>query len=190
MTRKCLIGLLLVPLLLVSVTASAEKVEGVNVPDSASVSNTSLPLNGAGVRTKFFFDIYVGALYLPHRTHDAAEAISMDGPKRITMDILYKKITKDQMKEAWEEGFRDNLTDSQLAAVRSGLDQLKAVFPDLKRGDHVTLDMIPGTGLRIGFNGKQTHVIPGRNLQSAVLKVWLGEDPADDDLKDGMLGRD
>ena len=190
MNSERLIASMLLPLLLVCGPAWGGKVKGVEVPETARVGGQQLALNGTGIRTKFFFDIYVGALYLPQRTQDAAKAIAMDGPKRITMDILYKKITQDQMKEAWEEGFRDNLSDERLATVRPGLSQLEAAFPDLKRGDHVTLDLIPGTGLRIAFNGEEKTVIAGDELQTGVLKVWLGEEPADDDLKAGMLGQE
>ncbi|NOX76798.1 MAG: chalcone isomerase, partial [Gammaproteobacteria bacterium] len=49
----------------------ALEVAKVNIPEQIKLADTTLTLNGAGIRSKFFFDIYVGALYLPQKTRDA-----------------------------------------------------------------------------------------------------------------------
>ncbi|HEB94298.1 MAG TPA: hypothetical protein ENI94_12735 [Gammaproteobacteria bacterium] len=66
----------------------ARDVAGVTVPERITLADTALTLNGVGIRSKFFFDIYVGALYLPEKTQNAETAINMPGPKRVLMHFL------------------------------------------------------------------------------------------------------
>ena len=36
-------------------------------------------------------------------------------------------------------------------------------------------------------NGKEVGVVEGLDFKKALFAIWLGEDPADDDLKEAML---
>ena len=76
---------LLISLLVYSLPAVAIEIEGIEIPetDSSADSNTTLILNGAGLREKFFIDVYIGALYLQAKTPDAHAILSDDGPARI-----------------------------------------------------------------------------------------------------------
>jgi hypothetical protein len=59
----------------------------------------------------------------------------------------------------------------------------------VKKGDIVTLDWIPGTGTVSAVNGKQQgEALPDPGFYSAVLRIWLGEKPADSSLKPLLLG--
>lgn len=89
---------------------------------------------------------------------------------------------------AWREGFEDNNPDQQLAKLQTRLETLVSYFPDLKAGDVVLLDYIPGQGTYVSINGEKKGVIAGADFYAALLDVWLGEEPADDDLKEAMLG--
>ena len=46
-------------------TAMAAEVGGVKLDDKASVGGQELVLNGAGIRTRAVFKVYVGSLYVP-----------------------------------------------------------------------------------------------------------------------------
>ena len=81
---------LLIILFLVS-NIFAFEIKGVKIPDSITVENHKLILNGAGKRMKFFFTIYIGALYLPEKTSNAKDIIEKDMPKRILMHFIYSK---------------------------------------------------------------------------------------------------
>jgi hypothetical protein len=102
------VAVLLAVAIVVSFSAHAATLAGVTMPDTAPVAGKTLRLNGLGLRTKVFFKIYVGGLYLENPTRDAAKAISADETKRVVMHFLYKKVTAKQLSEAWEEGFHDN----------------------------------------------------------------------------------
>jgi len=64
------------------------------------------------------------------------------------------------------------------------------MFPSLKEGDVVMLDYLPGKGTRVTIKGKVKGIIKGKDFNRALLDVWLGNKPADEDLKQAMLGND
>ena len=54
----------------------------------------------------------------------------------------------------------------------------------------IHLDWVPGQGTVCTVNGKVTgEVLPDIAFYNAVLRIWLGDTPVQDDLKDAMLGK-
>jgi hypothetical protein len=175
-----------------SQTAVAAELEGVKLPDTARVAEggTDLVLNGAGVRTRFFFRVYVGALYLTKKTPAANTVINDPGAKRIALHML-RELSAEQFVGALEEGLKNNHSAEQLAKLDASVKQLRAIFDAVKvakEGDRIFIDYLPGTGTRITVNGAVKGTIAGEEFNRALLRFWLGESPADSDLKKGMLG--
>ena len=168
--------------------SQAQDVAGVTIPEQVKLADTALKLNGAGIRSKLFFDIYIGALYLPQITKDAETAINMPGPKRVLMHFLYKEVSKEKLIDGWNDGFKNNHTSEQFKALEAKLEAFNQLFVTVKRGDHITLDYLPEIGTRVSINDQIKGSIPGEKFYPALLRVWLGEEPADSDLKEGMLG--
>lgn len=168
-------------------STSAATLDGVDAPDTANVANTPLVLNGLGLRTKFFFDIYVGGLYLPQKSADAEALIKGNDPDRILMHMLYA-VSKDQFSDAWYDGFLANNKDSY-AALHDQIEQFVSWFADSKKGDVIIMDYTPGTGTQVTWNGEVRGTIPGEAFHHAFLAVFLGPKPPTDSLKDGMLGK-
>ncbi len=176
--------------LLLCSAVSARQLDDVSLPDNVTLpgSDVNLQLNGMGYRTKFIFNIYVGALYTEKKvsSRDAVQALT--GPKRIVMHMVYDEVSQKKMANAWNEGFEENNSTAALSKLRSRLDTFIRYFPDLKEGDVVLLDYDPASGTRVTINGSEKGVIQGADFYAALLDVWLGEEPADDDLKEAMLG--
>lgn len=173
--------------LMLAAPASAAEVEGVSVPGQAVVDGQTLVLNGAGVRTKFFFDIYVGALYLPSRTTDARQAIEGKGPKRVTMHFLYGEVGKEKLTDGWIEGFEKNQPKDVMARLQNRLAQFNAMFTDARKGDEFVFDFLANGDTRVILKGESKGVIAGKDFARALLAVWLGGKPADKGLKKAML---
>lgn len=175
---------------LLGAPAWARQVDGVDVPERITVDGGAAPLllNGAGVRTKFIFDIYVCALYLPQLAHSTAAILALPGAKRVRMHFLYRNVSAKKIVDAWREGLNDNLGRAELEAMAPRLARFYALFPDMHRGDEVLLDYIPDQGTRVSYNGTVRGVVPGADLFAALLRVWLGEHPADAELKPALLG--
>ncbi len=183
---------MLLTVVLFSTAGHARQLDDVTLPDKVTLdgSDVALQLNGMGYRTKFIFNIYVGALYTESKVESRDAVQALKGPKRVVMHMVYDEVSKEKMAKAWNEGFEENNSDEQLAKLKSRLDTFIAYFPDLKEGDIVLLDFIPGKGTRVTINGVVKGVIAGDDFYAALLDVWLGDEPADDELKEAMLGED
>ncbi len=187
---------LLAAALLVSVlTASqAAEVAGVKLEDRLRLApgGPELVLNGAGIRTRVFFKVYVAGLYLAEKKGAAGEVIALPGPKRVAMTML-RDLSAQQLSEALVEGIRNNSSAAEQEALKGRIDELVAIMNALgeaRTGDRIQLDFLPDSGTRVVVNGEpRGKPIPGEDFYRALLRIWLGEKPVDSDLKQGLLGR-
>ena len=178
-------------LTLFTTSLTALEIEGVTLPDTTtpSESTTELVLNGAGVRSKFIFDIYVAGLYLPEQTTDEKTLLASPPPNRIAMHFIYSKVDKKKLDAAWVEGFEDNNSAATLAGLSTRLQRFMTFFNDAVEGDVIWIDYLPNRGTRVAINGEEKGWIEGADFNAAVLSVWLGQDPVNTVLKAQMLGR-
>ena len=172
--------------------AAAAEVAGVKVEDTVRMGGRGpeLQLNGAGVRTRFLFKVYVGALYLQQKKTAADAVFSDAGAKRVALHML-RDVAADQFFSALSDGLKSNHTPDQLAKFEPQLKQLEGIFKAVgaaKNGDVILIDAEADRGTRITVNGSDKGLIPGADFNRALLRIWLGEKPADADLKKAMLG--
>ena len=166
----------------------AADVGGVKLAEMAAVGGQDLVLNGAGIRTRAIFKVYVGSLYLPAKA-GTLDAVLAKGPRRIQMNLL-RTLSADQLADALADGLKENNSAVELDAVKAQTEQLTAImksFGEAKEGDVVTLDFVDGA-TRVGFNGAARGSIPGEAFNRALSKIWLGDKPVQADLKKAMLG--
>ncbi|AOY88122.1 chalcone isomerase [Marinobacter salinus] len=169
--------------------ASAMTVEGVDVPDTYSVMDTKLKLNGAGTRSKWFMDLYVGGLYVPDTVGDGEAVINADEPQAITLHIISGMITSDRMSEATLEGFEAS-TDGDMAAIQADVDRFMDVFKaEINEGDVFDLVYLPGEGVKVLKNGELKDTVGDLAFKKALFGIWLSDKPAQEDLKEKMLGQ-
>jgi hypothetical protein len=183
--------LLFLTTLLLSFSLHAQTVAGIDIANNITLTGSAkkLVLNGAGIRTKFIFDIYIGALYLEQKQNTPAAIYQLDGEKRIHMHFLYDEISKEKLTNSWSEGFNKNHSESELAKLQSRIKQFNALFTTVKKGDVVNLDFQTNKGTTVIINDESKGIVKGADFFSALLKIWLGEHPADHDLKQAMLGQ-
>ncbi|MBI4807983.1 MAG: chalcone isomerase family protein [Nitrosomonadales bacterium] len=182
--------ILLVCGLLLSWNVNALEVAGVKLADTAQVGSTSLQLNGAGIRTKLFFKIYVGALYLPQKQTLAEAIIADEREHRVALHIV-RDLSSEKLLNAFNEAIEANHTKDELTALDAQLKQMAQIFnavKEVKPGDVITLDYLPASGTQIGVNGTARGTIAGAAFNRALLKIWLGNKPVQVDLKKEMLG--
>ncbi|MBI2312163.1 MAG: chalcone isomerase family protein [Betaproteobacteria bacterium] len=173
-------------------SVSAAELAGVKLEDSARLADAGpeLVLNGAGIRTRAFFKVYVGALYLTEKKTDAAAVLSDPGPKRVAIHMV-RDISSESLASALSDGLTANHSEAELAPLQARIKDLLAILTadkEIKTGNVIFLDYLPGIGTRVTANGQAKGTIPGEDFNRALLKVWLGEKPADASLKKGMLG--
>ena len=108
--------------------AQAATVANVTVPDTVTVEQQSLKLNGAGLRKKVVFDVYVAALYTASPSQDADAIIQSPGPHQVRL-VLKRDLDAQTLIDALKDGIHSNLTDPE----RQELDPVIKQFEDLMR---------------------------------------------------------
>lgn len=182
-------GAVLVAAILAAASLQAAEVAGVKVDDKIQAGGQELVLNGAGLRSKFFVKVYVGALYVGQKTTTPAAIYESPAPRRMLMRML-REMGADSLYSALEEGLRNNLTAAELAELKAQTEQLGAIMKAIgtvKEGDSIAIDFLSG-GIEVGLNGKPQGKVDGGAFGKALLKVWLGDSPADASLKKALLG--
>lgn len=189
MNKKIL--LLLVTLLGV-VSVDAREVAGVHIDEAAALRGVpeALQLNGTGIRTKLFFKIYVAALYVTEKSNNADSLLASTSAKRMLMYMLYDEVEKEKLTKGWIEGFDKNLGAADYIAMKPRLMRFNDMFSTLHKNDIVQIDYVPGIGTRVTIRGEEKGVIEGEDFYRAVLSVWIGKEPAMEDMKEGLLGLD
>ncbi len=172
-------------LILLPMPGEAATLAGVSLPDTITVGPQTLVLNGLGLRTKLFVKVYVGGLYVERKSADPAAIIRADATKRVVMEFLYGQVSRDQMVEAFTDGFRDNAP----SVLQSQRDQFLNALETMKKGEHLVVTYVPGTGTTLSLRGKDKLTIAGLPFAQALFAVWLGPKPPTADLKAGMLGQ-
>ena len=173
-----------------SVPAVAREIAGIEVPEKVvQADGKELQLNGAGIRSKFFFKIYIAELYLEQTGNDVEKILAFDGGKRMVMHFLYDEVGKDDLVDAWNEGFEANGTAEQLENCGDRIEKFNALFEMVKEGDQVMLDYTPEKGTSVVIKGQEKGVIEGKDFNDLLLSIWLGKEPVTDDLKEELLGK-
>lgn len=190
--KKRSLGLLAGLLVSFSVLAAPTEIAGVRLDDAVDVRGTSLQLNGAGIRYKAIFKVYVAGLYLGKKAATAQEAYAAQGPKRLTITLL-RDIDADTLNKSMTEGFENNTPADEVAKFTPGLVRIRQAFADQKKlqaGDNFSIDWIPDSGTVLSIKGvQQGEPMKGNDLFNALIRLWLGPRPADTKLKDALLGK-
>ena len=166
----------------------AAEVGGVKLDDRASVGGQEVVLNGAGVRTRAIFKVYVGSLYVPQKAA-SLDAVLSRAPRRVQLNLL-RNLSADQLVDALVDGLKENNSAAELEAVKPQTDELVRImksFGEVKEGSVVTLDYADGA-TRIAQDGAAKGSIAGEAFNRALLRIWLGDRPVQADLKKAMLG--
>lgn len=170
---------------------AAVEVAGVKFEDRVKVGAGDTVLNGAGLRVKVFFKVYSIALYLPQKQTTTAAVLAAKGPKRIAI-VTLRDLTAEQFVDSLIEALTKNHDAATMTALKPRIDQFRKDMLSIGNAPEksvVNLDWLPDSGTRLSFNGSAKGAdIPGEDFYSALLRIWIGEDPAQANLKDLLLG--
>ena len=167
-------------------TLSALDVAGVKVPDTMTADGKNLKLNGAGIRKKAIFKVYVAGLYVESPSKDGAALLSSGQAKSMHLWML-RDIKGANVSGAIADGFQLN-SKAAMPQLQPRLDQLAKMIPDMQSGDQMSLTFIPDKGTVVNVRGTDVGTIEGRDFADALFAVWLGPNPVQDDLKQALLG--
>lgn len=169
---------------------AAVEVRGVKFADTTTVAGQTLQLNGAGVRVKVIIDVYAAGLYVGKRDTSAQALLSQPGAKSMQI-VLLRDLTGEDFADAMVKGFHKNNTEADVARFQARVEDLSKTmvsFGTVKKGTVIQLNLVPGSGIRTLVDGaRKGPDIQSEDLYAALLKIWLGAKPVDDDLKAGLL---
>ncbi|HVJ10496.1 MAG TPA: chalcone isomerase family protein [Burkholderiales bacterium] len=181
---------LLAFLLLVPLAAMAAEVAGVKIDDKTRIGSTELVLNGAGLRKRAFFQVYAMGVYVQQRSGNAATVVEQPGPKRVAIHML-RNVGADAFNEALADGIRANSSEAEAKALEPRLKELGAIIGgvgEAKKGMAIHLDWT-GAETQVVIQGKPVgKPIAGEDFYRALLRIWVGDRPVQDDLKKALLG--
>ncbi len=175
-----------------SAVAATVDVGGVKLEDTLDVRGNKLVLNGAGVRYKAIFKVYAAGLFLGKKVSTPEEVLAAPGAKRMHITML-REIDSNELGKLFTRGVQDNAPKEEMSKLIPGLIRMGQIFSDQKKlvpGDTFTIDWVPGTGTVIAIKGMvQGEPFKEPEFFNAMMRIWLGPQPADFKLKDALLGR-
>ncbi|MGD9760234.1 MAG: chalcone isomerase family protein [Comamonas sp.] len=167
------------------------KLHGVNYAPSLQSQGTKLELNGAGTRYKAVFKVYTAGLYLEKPARSLQEIAALPGPKRISVTML-RDIDSAELGKLFSRGMEDNMERAAFSKLIPGVMRMSEIFTQHKKllaGETFMVDWLPGQGTIVTVKGQpQGEAFKEPEFFNALLGIWLGPRPADQQLKKALLG--
>ncbi len=190
--RKQLVAAFAGLTLSLGVLAAPMEVSGIKLDDPIDLAGAKLQLNGAGIRYKAVFKVYVAAMYLGKKAATPEEVYAMPGPKRMAITLV-REIDSNELGKSFTTAFTENAPKAEMSKLIPGLIKMGQIFAaqrKLNAGESFTIDWIPGTGTVISVKGvPQGEPFKEPEFFTALMRIWYGPSPADFRLKDQLLGK-
>ena len=191
--RRLLLAAIALTALVLPIFSQAQTTEvaGQKFDNEITLAGSKLQLNGAGIRHKLVFKVYAAGLYLGAKATTPEAALAMAGPKRIHV-VMLRNIDANELGKLFTNAMEKNVSREEFVKTIPGTIKMGEIFASRNKlgpGEYFDVDYVPGTGTTISVNGKGTaEPIKEPEFFSALMKIWLGKAPADERLKEAMLG--
>lgn len=182
--------LIFIFMMCVTANAYALEISGVTLEDKLQLDTHQLVLSGAGIRSKFFVNVYAAALYLGEKAHTADAVLADSSAKRMSFHLM-RDVTGRQVLDGINEAILPNSSEEEMKLLEARLYEFEKIFttvPEIRKGEVVNLDYLPGLGTRVTVNGVDKGRIAGVDFNRALLKIWVGRKPVQSSLKKSILG--
>jgi hypothetical protein len=163
-------------------------VEGNNYPDTVTVEGQSLKLVGAGLREKWFFNVYTLGAYSKSGTCGAGAQINNDEVKYIRIDML-RDVDAEKMASTLKEAFDNNTPQNASTALKNKVNTFVSYFKkECTKGTKLEFIYVPGRGTMLKQNGSEMGpVIEGKNFADVLWSCYFSPKTCCEDLKDQIL---
>ncbi|EZH73843.1 chalcone isomerase [Aquimarina atlantica] len=182
------LSILFIALLTIVSVQSQTKIGDATLPNTVKFNGEDLTINGGGLREKFFFDIYAGALYLKKKSTNASAIAKADETMAIKLHILSGMMSRSKMANALREGFEKS-TKGNMKPYNERIEKfIGFINNEIEVGQIYDMVYEKGKGSVIYKDGKEKGYVTGLDFKTALFNIWLGSKPADKGLKKEMLG--
>ena len=161
-----------------------------NFAATTTLSGKQLVLNGAGTRFRTVVKVYDLALYAPRKASTLEDLLAQGGPYRVRL-VALRDINPSDIGRAMVVGMRDNLPAEQAYRLGHYSSKVVEIFSSanvIPAGTEFGLDWVPGQGARFYLDGKPVGNLNDPDFIKPFLGIWIGQVPADHQLKDRLLG--
>jgi hypothetical protein len=168
--------------------ALAAEISGVKLPDQVTVGGKSLKLNGAGLRQATILKInaYAAGLYLESPGHDGDAIANSDQVKSIEM-VFMRDVSAKQMADAFQEGFDKNCV-AGCAELKPHIPKLQGLLKDMKKGETMGVHFL-ADGVEVTVRGQKAGKVGDKAFSHQLIRCWIGKNPPNSELKEGLLGK-
>lgn len=164
---------------------NALTISDTQIKDTLSFEGQNLLLNGAGIRTKVFFKVYIGALYVSSKTKDADAIIDSATPRIIELTFL-RAVDGEKISTAFREGFTKNCI-ARCEELKPKIEELAKAVPAIKQGQLLQITATK-EGVSLSLDGKSMAQVKAQDLGKEMTRIFIGKNPPTEDLKKGLLG--
>ena len=167
-------------LILAMTAVPAHAVNAPPLPPQVALLAPNLQVQGGGELTFFGISVYDGYYWSPTR------GWAQDGP--FALDLHYhraldgEKIAERSVGEITKLGYGTAEQRSRWG------EEMKRVFPDVRRGDRLTGVHLPGGVVRYFLNGKSIGEIADPGFARAFFGIWLDPKTSQLDFRQMLLG--
>ncbi|MBW1296579.1 chalcone isomerase family protein [Aquimarina litoralis] len=182
------LSLLFILLAIVGTTQAQVKVGDATLPNKVTFSGEDLSINGAGLREKFFFDIYAGGLYLKKKSDSGNAIAAADETMAIKLHILSGMMSRSKMAGALRDGFKKSTNGNTTSLDKRINTFIGFIKDEIEEGQIYDIVYEKGKGSVIYKDGVEKGYVEGLDFKEALFKIWIGDNPADKGLKNEMLG--
>lgn len=191
--KHSLTTLILGTLLGLYMPAQALTLHDMDFPEQleATADSPELFLRGAAVRRVYgMVDTYVGLLYTADNNLSHDELISADKARRMVFHVTSSRVSARRFTNAIEEGLALNISEEDMQAIAPRVQELTQLFNHrFVEGTVGSIEWVPAAQhSRIVIDGEVRGTVPGKDLNDALLRIWIGERPVSERFKREVLG--
>lgn len=178
---------------LVAGQAATAAVTQTKFPAEIQVAGTPLQLNGAGTRHKAIFKVYDLGLYTPAKTNSAEGLLKQSGPMRLQFTAL-RELPGTDLGLLFIKGLQENSPKEKVQKHTVSANRLIEIFSGKSKlvpGDTFAMEYVPGRGTQFFIQDQpQGAPVGDAEFFGMVLRIWVGDAPADHLLKKALLALD
>jgi hypothetical protein len=157
------------------------------------VQGTALQLNGAGTRYKAFFKVYDMGLYTQKKVNTPEALLALPGPKRLQFTAL-RELPGTDLGRLFIKGLSENSPKDTVQKHTISTTRFIEIFSGKSKllpGETFAMEFLPGKGTQFYIQGQpQGAPVGDAEFFTMVLKIWVGNSPADNMLRDALLGNE
>lgn len=174
---------LVVAVVCVPMFAKGVTVEGSKYPATITVEGKNLKLIGAGLREKWFFDVYTMGAYSESGSCNLSEIVNKTEVKYLRLDMK-RDVSAEKMSSSIGESFEEHMPKNAPAKLKQQRKTFESLFKnECTEGTVLEFVYIPGKGTTLKQNGKELGPpLEGDGFQKVLWDIYFSKNTCCDGL--------